>query len=401
MDNSLIPRAFSPTDAKRRAEENARDAERRSSARNTSSATIPAGGSLDLEGKIAISGGGGIDVLDQGAVTVTSPVQGPAGNQYTIAARLGNVAAGMPGLKFTSTRQSATTVATLQSNDGSDLVGKATSSGAESTVSVSADAVYPQAVLSTSGQFGSPTPGFGGLTVTPATFLLKANDANGNNLAKVSATPDGKMVLSSAAGIDIQGTLTQNGSPISGGGGAVSSVAGKTGAVTLVKADVGLDQVDNTSDLNKPVSTATQTALNGKVNTGPQHAEFTLTASVPTGGPLAAYTVSFTADAANTTGTAFATTPAAGKIGLPAGTYAVHHYSDCGASMGTGAVLAIQNDAMTKRFSSLDVVAGSYNGGVNHPCIYLPTAQNLTFSIAQFSGVTRTANVRIYLEKIK
>ncbi|MHA1166308.1 MAG: hypothetical protein ACTSRU_00690 [Candidatus Hodarchaeales archaeon] len=32
------------------------------------------------------------------------------------------------------------------------------------------------------------------------------------------------------------------------------------------KADVGLGNVDNTSDLNKPISTATQTALNGKEN---------------------------------------------------------------------------------------------------------------------------------------
>jgi hypothetical protein len=37
---------------------------------------------------------------------------------------------------------------------------------------------------------------------------------------------------------------------------AVVSVAGKTGAVTLVKADVGLSNVDNTSDASKPVSTA-------------------------------------------------------------------------------------------------------------------------------------------------
>lgn len=42
----------------------------------------------------------------------------------------------------------------------------------------------------------------------------------------------------------------------------VQSVAGKTGAVLLDKNDVGLGNVDNTSDLNKPVSTATQTALN-------------------------------------------------------------------------------------------------------------------------------------------
>jgi hypothetical protein len=46
--------------------------------------------------------------------------------------------------------------------------------------------------------------------------------------------------------------------------GPVQSVAGKTGVVTLVKGDVGLGNVDNTSDANKPVSTATQTALNTK-----------------------------------------------------------------------------------------------------------------------------------------
>lgn len=46
----------------------------------------------------------------------------------------------------------------------------------------------------------------------------------------------------------------------------VTSVASKTGAVTLVKADVGLTNVDDTSDANKPVSTATQTALNSKVD---------------------------------------------------------------------------------------------------------------------------------------
>jgi hypothetical protein len=42
---------------------------------------------------------------------------------------------------------------------------------------------------------------------------------------------------------------------------AVVSVAGKTGAVVLVKADVGLDQVDNTADVDKPVSTAQQAAI--------------------------------------------------------------------------------------------------------------------------------------------
>lgn len=44
----------------------------------------------------------------------------------------------------------------------------------------------------------------------------------------------------------------------------VQSVAGKTGTVTLDKNDVGLSNVDNTSDLDKVISTATQTALDLK-----------------------------------------------------------------------------------------------------------------------------------------
>jgi hypothetical protein len=50
--------------------------------------------------------------------------------------------------------------------------------------------------------------------------------------------------------------------------GAVLSVAGKTGAVTLAKGDVGLGNADNTSDAEKPISSATQAALNDLVSTG-------------------------------------------------------------------------------------------------------------------------------------
>jgi hypothetical protein len=47
---------------------------------------------------------------------------------------------------------------------------------------------------------------------------------------------------------------------------AVASVAGRTGNVTLTKADVGLSNVDDTSDASKPVSTATATAIGLKEN---------------------------------------------------------------------------------------------------------------------------------------
>lgn len=46
----------------------------------------------------------------------------------------------------------------------------------------------------------------------------------------------------------------------------VTSVAGKTGDVELDASDVGLGNVDNTTDLDKPISTATQGALDGKEN---------------------------------------------------------------------------------------------------------------------------------------
>lgn len=49
------------------------------------------------------------------------------------------------------------------------------------------------------------------------------------------------------------------------GEGAVVSVNGKAGAVVLEKADLGLGNVDNTADADKPVSTAQQTAINTAV----------------------------------------------------------------------------------------------------------------------------------------
>ena len=64
-------------------------------------------------------------------------------------------------------------------------------------------------------------------------------------------------------------SITANPSGTSAG---VTSIGGESGVVTL--ADINLDNVNNTSDANKPVSTAQQTALNAKANI----LEWTLTA---------------------------------------------------------------------------------------------------------------------------
>lgn len=51
----------------------------------------------------------------------------------------------------------------------------------------------------------------------------------------------------------------------------VKSVAGRTGNIELTKNDVGLNNVDNTSDINKPISTSVQTALSEKSDLTHQH----------------------------------------------------------------------------------------------------------------------------------
>ena len=90
---------------------------------------------------------------------------------------------------------------------------------------------------------------------------------------KVTAALSGKVDKVSGKGLSTNDYTTAEKDKLAGiESGAqvntVTSVAGKTGAVTLDKADVGLGNVDNTSDLDKPISTATQTALNNKADSG-------------------------------------------------------------------------------------------------------------------------------------
>lgn len=68
--------------------------------------------------------------------------------------------------------------------------------------------------------------------------------------------------------------------------GAVASVNGQTGVVVLTKSDIGLGNVDNTSDLDKPISTATQLALDGKADTAHTQALSTITQSGATTGQV-------------------------------------------------------------------------------------------------------------------
>ena len=96
------------------------------------------------------------------------------------------------------------------------------------------------------------------LSYVPGSIFVTQN-GDFKSSSDYTATDGASVTLGAAATsgdvVTIQVLTGASGTP------AVTSVAGKTGAVELDKADVGLSAVDNTSDADKPISTATQAAL--------------------------------------------------------------------------------------------------------------------------------------------
>lgn len=107
-------------------------------------------------------------------------------------------------------------------------------------------------------------------TITP---LLSHLDLTipGINLGTIEVPPGSpsvpapmyaKGIPGGIAGLDADGDVVDaDGVKVVAGAAAVSSVAGKTGAVSLVKGDVGLGNVTNTADMDKPVSVAQGDAI--------------------------------------------------------------------------------------------------------------------------------------------
>lgn len=84
-------------------------------------------------------------------------------------------------------------------------------------------------------------------------------------------SPTGMLAAAWAAQVAAEAALAAigDGSGVAG----VSSVNGRSGAVSLTSADVGLESVNNTSDAAKPVSDAQQAALDGKAGTAHTHTQ--------------------------------------------------------------------------------------------------------------------------------
>lgn len=107
-------------------------------------------------------------------------------------------------------------------------------------------------------------------------YVIQQKQASGEPLTLHPET-DADIVKVAATGIqatDVKGALEELNNNIAAitGGGVVSGVKGdaettyRLGQVNITKANIGLGNVDNTSDENKPISTATQTALDLKAD---------------------------------------------------------------------------------------------------------------------------------------
>lgn len=107
-------------------------------------------------------------------------------------------------------------------------------------------------------------------------YVIQQKQATGEPLTLHPET-DAAIVKVAATGIqatDVKSALEELNNNIAGitGGGVVTGVKGEAetayrlGQVNITKANIGLGNVDNTSDENKPVSAATQTALDLKAD---------------------------------------------------------------------------------------------------------------------------------------
>jgi hypothetical protein len=305
VDNSGIPRAFSPTNAKRRAEDQARAIERRSSARNASNSTIGAGGKLTLAGGIDIIQGGVVKVIGQGMNGAVP---------YIVTAELTNFLEDFsdedyqsPGMLFSS-EMYGKNVARLYSRDGQSITLDAKSGASSSSLLVNPfvtgiqryedegnfnfrsgqiEANSTQARVTLISDTNSYHAGmlvqddliptgeaiFGHLPYFASTIIARLRTRAGGKLwleSKGATGATAAVVMDGAGNMNLQtsGTLTQNGSATFPPTIGTTATTAKAGNYTPAIADVtglqaALDGKAGTAEVWKPKFKNQPTTLGG------------------------------------------------------------------------------------------------------------------------------------------
>lgn len=149
--------------------------------------------------------------------------------------------------------------------------------GAIKNADVAADAAIAQSKVS-----GLMTDYVASISVSGRTVTYK--NKNGVNMGSINtqdttyelASPSGNGLMSATDKMKLDGIESgaQKNTVLGVKGGSESAY--RTGNVNITKENIGLGNVDNTSDEDKPVSAATQMALNGKANTSGSYPDITV-----------------------------------------------------------------------------------------------------------------------------
>jgi len=224
------------------------------------------------------------------SASTASTKAGEADASKTAAAASATTASNAATAADASKTAAAGSATTATTKAGEAAASATTASGAATTATTKAGEASNSATTASAAATTATTKaGEASASATTAsnaatTATTKASEAS--NSATTATTKAGEASASASAAeqakLDAQAAAQQ-----AAGGGEPTIIAGNTGQYwrgdktwqTLNSAAVGLGNVNNTSDASKPISTAQQTALDGKAAASHTHADATTSAS--------------------------------------------------------------------------------------------------------------------------